>query len=379
MVKLQRTNNTIMSYKHLSVLGILTLFVLLQACNGSRGREIEFEPPVFPPPPEKARFIWERTLTNSLDVKEVTTMDKLKQLATGTGASAFGLVKPWGIAVNKGRVYVCDTVQRAVLLFDAPGKDFKHIGTEGTGQLFKPIGIAVSRTDGAVYVADNTAKRVVVFDADGEYLRAIGGTEIFKRPTGVAISPDGTQLYVIDNGGVETEEHKLHIFDAINGHLIKTIGVRGKDPGEFNLPLQATTTPDGSVYVVDGGNFRVQAFNPDGSFKLTFGAIGTRSGQFSRPKGIASDTSGNIYVVDSSFGNFQIFTAEGELLLFVGERSFKGGPAAYMLPTGIAVDEDGRVYVADQYYKKVDVYRPADLPPDQGYLSSVRADRDKRR
>lgn len=365
--------------KNALCLGIFVLVGLLQACSSSGGRDIEFEPPVFPPPPEKARFIWERTLTNSLDVKEVTAMDKLKQIATGSGASAFGLVKPWGIAVYKGRVYVCDTVQRAILMFDAPGKDFKHIGTEGTGQLFKPIGIAVSRADGTIYVADNTAKRVVVFDKDGEYLRAIGGTEIFKRPTGVAVSPDGSQLYVVDNGGVETEEHKLHIFDAINGHLIKTVGARGKELGEFNLPLQATTGPDGTIYVVDGGNFRIQAFNPDGSFKMAFGAIGTRSGQFSRPKGIGADQTGNIYVVDSSFGNFQIFNSQGELLLFVGSRSFKGGPASYMLPTGIAVDEDGRVYVADQYYKKVDVYRPADLPPDQGFLSSVRETPKKRR
>ncbi|MDH5324619.1 MAG: 6-bladed beta-propeller [Gammaproteobacteria bacterium] len=350
---------------------ILLVTLVLQACTGSGGREFEFEPPVFPPPPEKARFIWERTLTNSLDVKEQTAMDKLKQLATGSGASAFGLVKPWGIAVNRGRVYVCDTVQRAVLLFDAPGKDFKHIGTEGVGQLFKPIGIAVSRADGTVYVADNTAKRVVAFDKDGEYLRAIGGTEIFKRPTGVTVSPDGSRIYVIDNGGVETDEHKMHIFDAINGHLIKTVGVRGKELGEFNLPLQAAASPDGTIHVVDGGNFRVQSFDSNGGFISSFGSIGTRSGQFSRPKGIATDTSGNIYVVDSSFGNFQIFSGTGELLLFVGERSFKGGPAAYMLPTGIAVDEDGRVYVADQYYKKVDVYRPADLPPGQGFFAPV--------
>jgi sugar lactone lactonase YvrE len=116
----------------------------------------------------------------------------------------------------------------------------------------------------------------------------------------------------------------------------------------------------------------VQGFTPDGRFKTTFGAIGRRSGQFSRPKGIAADNDSNVYVVDAAFGNFQIFNPEGKLLLFVGTRGFDGRPGEYMLPAGITVDEDGRVYLVDQYFKKVDVFRPADLPEDEGWLSSER-------
>ncbi|WP_455210090.1 6-bladed beta-propeller [Kaarinaea lacus] len=355
------------------VFGAIGIMFLLFSC-ASVDRNVEFTPPVFPPPPEPPRFIWERMFVSSADVKERTAMDKFRQFATGTSSSSQGLSKPWGIAVYQGRIYVTDTVARLVVLFDVPGRNFKLIGSDGgPGQITKPIGIAVSRTDGTVYVADITAKRIVVYDKDGNFLRAIGGSEILKRPTGVAVSPDGLTLWVVDNGGVDTQSHHLYKFDAISGELLQTVGSRGKEPGEFNLPLQAATGPDGTVYVVDGGNFRVQAFNPDGSYKRSFGAIGTRSGQFSRPKGISVDPEGNIYVVDSSFGNFQIFTNEGQLLLFIGQHSFKGLPANYVLPAGIAVDEDGRVYVVDQFYRRVEVYRPANLPIDQGYLSSVRA------
>lgn len=164
----------------------------------------------------------------------------------------------------------------------------------------------------------------------------------------------------------------MYIFDAITGEHLKTVGDRGTENGQFNLPLQAVTTPDGTVHVVDGGNFRVQSFFPDGTYKSAFGAIGRRSGQFSRPKGISSDKDGNIYVVDAAFGNFQIFNEQGQLLLFVGDRGYDGKPGEYMLPAGIDVDEDGRVYMVDQYFKKIDVFRPADLPEDQGWLSSVR-------
>jgi hypothetical protein len=75
-------------------------------------------------------------------------------------------------------------------------------------------------------------------------------------------------------------------------------------------------------------------------------------------------------VSDAAFGNFQIFTAEGQLLLYVGSRGSKLEPAKYMLPAGIDVDEDGRVYMVDQFFRKVDIYRPAGLPKESGFLGA---------
>jgi sugar lactone lactonase YvrE len=122
--------------------------------------------------------------------------------------------------------------------------------------------------------------------------------------------------------------------------------------------------------VVDGGNFRVQVFSPEGKFLKKFGAMGAQFGQFSRPKGIAVDAEGNVYVADAAFGNFQIFDPNGQLLLFVGSRSNTNAPARYALPAGIHVDEDGRVYMVDQFFRKVDIFRPVRLPAGNGYLAS---------
>jgi DNA-binding beta-propeller fold protein YncE len=345
--------------------------ILLSACGGKTVTK-EFVPPVYPPPPEKPRFIYERTFRTSFDVKEITAADRFKQAVTGTIGSGFGLEKPYGVAAYKGRVYVTDTVQRAIFMFDVPGRNFKIIGTEGPGTITKPIGIAVSRL-GEVFVTDHTSKRVMVYDKDGKFLRALGGAQYLRKPSGVAVSPDGHTLYIVDTGGVDDQEHhRFTMWNAQTGEFIKTVGRRGTGEGEFNLPLQAATGPDGTLYVVDGGNFRVQAFTPDGKFIRSIGSIGRRSGQFSRPKGIGTDNDGNIYVVDTAFGNFQIFNQEGRLLLFVGDRGYQGMPGQYMLPAGLTVDEDGRVYLVDQYFKKVDVFRPADLGPDDGWLSTKR-------
>jgi sugar lactone lactonase YvrE len=98
------------------------------------------------------------------------------------------------------------------------------------------------------------------------------------------------------------------------------------------------------------------------------GRIGGRTGNFSRPKCIDTDSDGNVYVSDAAFGNFQIFNRDGQLLLFVGDRATETAPGKFMLPAGLAVDEDDRVYMVDQFFRKVDIFRPAGLAENAGFL-----------
>ena len=58
------------------------------------------------------------------------------------------------------------------------------------------------------------------------------------------------------------------------------------------------------------------------------------------------------------------------MLLFIGNRDEQGGPAKYMLPAGIDVDEDGRIYLIDQYFSKLEIFRPAKLTREDGYLGT---------
>jgi DNA-binding beta-propeller fold protein YncE len=355
--------------QHKYLITAVSTIVLLAGCAGGDVKQSEFEL-AYPPPPDEPRFVFERMIRSSFDVKEITGADKLRQFATGTMGNAEGLSKPWGVAVHKGRIYVTDTVKRAVLMFDVPGKKFATIGTEGPGALRKPIGIDVAN-DGEIYVVDNTAKRVIVYDGDGNYLRAFGSRDILHRPSGVAVNPSNTRAYVIDTGGVDTQEHHLYVFDSQTGELLRTVGNRGKEEGDFNLPLQVTSSPDGTVYVSDAGNFRVQSFDEEGNFIASYGTVGRKVGNFARPKGIATGPNGNIYVVDAAFGNFQIFTKQFKLLMFIGDRGERLEPGKYLLPAGIDVDEDGRIYMIDQYFRKLDIFRPADIGENDGYLGGA--------
>lgn len=324
-------------------------------------------PLVFPSPPDEPRFVYERTISNSTDVEQDSSDDSFRRLVTGGGRVGYFLAKPYAVAVHRGRIFVSDSAERTVKVFDVPAGKYFTIGDSEPGQLVKPLGLDTDRA-GRLYVADASQKMIFIYDRDGKFLRKIGGSDLFDRLSSVTVDPAGRQIYVVDIGGVKSENHRVRVFETATGRHVMDIGKRGSGPGELNLPRDMAIGKDGRLYVVDGGNFRVQVFNPDGSYRDSFGSVGRQLGSFARPKEIATDPQGNVYVADAAFGNFQIFTADGELLMFVGSRSERGGPGEYILPSGIAIDDDGRVFFVDQWFSKIDIFRPYDLPADQGNL-----------
>ncbi len=328
---------------------------------------------VFPAPPDEPRFVFERAIRGSTDVVPESDDTALKRVLTGaSGDGGTRLSKPYAIAVHKGKIFVSDSVGRSIKVFDVPGRKFYTVGEDsGDGRIVKPLGIDVDGA-GNLYVADATQKQIVVFGPDGSYLRKFGGAKFFERLSSVTVDESGERVYVVDIGGVSSDQHMVRVFNARTGGHLFDIGKRGAGPGEFNLPRDVALGKDGRIYVVDGGNFRVQIFDRNGKFIKTFGQVGKQLGNFARPKEIATDKEGNVYVADTAFGNFQIFNSEGELLMFVGDRTEEDVPAGYMLPSGIAVDEDGRVYFVDQWFARVDIFRPYALKETDGYLGARR-------
>lgn len=366
-------NKTILDQGRLAArLGKLAGALLLAGCAAALPDQKPQEIPVFPPAPDEARFVFERSIYTSADVVKDNKNSELKRMLTGESRAGEGLGKPYGVAAYRGRIFVSDTALHMVAVFDIPAQRFTKIGEDDVGKLITPMGLDLD-AQGNLYVLDSSAKLIQVYDKDGKYLRSLAGPKLFARPSGLGVDAAGERVYVVDTGGVTSDDHRVRVFDARDGKHLHDIGKRGSADGELNLPRDVVVGPDGLLYVVDGANFRVQVFRPDGSFVRAFGGVGRQSGQFSRPKEAATDADGNVYVVDSAFGNFQIFNAEGKLLLSVGSRSEKDGLAKYMLPSGIAVDADGRVYVVDQYFRKIDIYRPARLAAGDGYAARKEA------
>jgi sugar lactone lactonase YvrE len=141
---------------------------------------------------------------------------------------------------------------------------------------------------------------------------------------------------------------------AASGDFILQIGGPGSGPGELAAPWGVAVDQDGSLYVADTGNHRVQVFSRTGAFLRSWGSLGAAPGQLDGPTGIAV-CSGNVYVADTNNGRIQRFDGSGNLLAVYGGLS---------APHGLACD-DLYLYVADTGNHRVLVYEWDDygFPP----------------
>lgn len=265
------------------------------------------------------------------------------------GAEQENQIKPMALAVDsKGRLGVADPAGKRVHIYDQRKGEYSVID-EADVPLSLPIGLAVDAKDN-LYVSDGELRKIAVFSPKGDYIRSIGGPGQLKRPTSISLDPSRRLLYVVD-----TPAHNVKVFNLINGALIRTIGERGREDGEFNFPTYSAVDNTGRLYINDTLNGRIQMFDPAGNFIGKFGKYGDGSGDFSTPKGVAVDSDGNIYVADAGFDNLQIFDDQGRLLLFLGVTG--QAPGEFWMPAGLYIDGHDRLYVADSYNRRIQIFQ----------------------
>jgi sugar lactone lactonase YvrE len=180
---------------------------------------------------------------------------------------AEGLYDPGGLAIdNENRLlYVSDAEQDLVLVYDAdpPNKLLRKIGKPGTkhtstvpGEFSKPTGVAVDQ-DGNLYVSDTWNNRIEVFDAEGNFIRTFGkagdGPGYFARPKGIAIDNDG-HVWVAD-----AVQDRVQVFTP-EGRLLIWMGGHGILPGQFQSLVNLTIDKSNRVFTTEQLAGRMQIF-----------------------------------------------------------------------------------------------------------------------
>ena len=230
------------------------------------------------------------------------------------------------------------------------------VGQPGSepGQLQAPRDMAFA-PDGSFYVADSRNHRIQHFSQDGEVLHVWGsfadatnaetpgGT--FNEPWGIAVAADGS-VFVAD-----TWNHRIQKFSP-EGQFIQMWGFFGQDvaPEAFWGPRDLAFDTQGRLFVTDTGNKRIAVFNQDGSFITDFGSHGMDPGQFDEQVGIAINQNNEIFITDTWNQRIQVFSLNPQTGLAEVIRSweFSGwfGESLENKPY-IAVDNMGNVFVTD--------------------------------
>jgi outer membrane protein assembly factor BamB len=228
---------------------------------------------------------------------------------------------------------------------------------EGSDQLDNPLLIRRS-PDGHLWVPD-ISSRFFIFDLDGN-LEEVWGSEgsgpgefRFSDPNnemgGIAFAADGT-FYVLD-----TFNYRVQHFDRDRTYLGEW-GSQGTGDGQFLLATGIAIESDGNILVADYFGGKIHRFDPDGTFLGAFDGTGTPDGKLVGSGMPAVDSNGHIYVLEVDANRVRIFDHDGNQLGVLGESGPDFGGFNY--PTDLAIDENGYVYVADAYNNRIVVFGP---------------------
>ncbi len=249
-----------------------------------------------------------------------------------------------------------------------------YSGFYDTLPLANPRSIAIG-ADGLRYILDTGNNRVVALNADGSFRAAFGSTcfleeedsqgcidpdgngprELgdgqFREPWGIAVGADGT-IFVAD-----TWNGRIQSFDSQGNFLRKwgafnTITDENRHPYSLFGPRGLAVTPAGNLLVADTGNKRILEFSPAGEFIRQVGGGGIILGHFEEPVDVAiHPPTGNVLVSDAWNRRIQVLSSELVPLF------------EWLIPTWesqdiwdkpyIAAAADGTVYATDPQFAQV--------------------------
>ena len=206
---------------------------------------------------------------------------------------------PTGIATDgEGNVYVANG--HKVQKFNKQGEVIESVGIgnkgENVGEFNYPHGVRYHNHQ--VYVCDSENGRVQVFDSNLSFVRSFGPVQL-KKVRDVDFDTQGN-IYVVD-----LNKHQVLVFSE-NGQYLRHFGQRGQGKGELGSPEGICVNGD-YVYVAENSNDRVSVFRTSGEFVQSFGKKGSGRGELYNPWGITVDQDGFVFVCDTGNRRIQVF------------------------------------------------------------------------
>ena len=288
------------------------------------------------------------------------------------GGSAPGqLNSPLGICMDfLGNLFVADSGNHRIQKFNNQLQFLDEWGSNGTddGQFDLPAAVAVA-PDGKIYVADLGNHRIQEFAGDGTFLRWYGRDQLdgtgwknagsglngregqkpgqFDEPAGIFVAIDGS-LFVSD-----TENGRIQKIDRQTGTAV-VIGEQGRGDGQFTEPVSLLMHAS-NLYIADSNNSRIQVVSPEGEFRQKIVPDTSDLNTFFTR--LAVDRQNElVYALDRDDGSIAVFDLFGNFIQRIGSRG--SGRGQLLDPAGLTVDAEGNILVADTGNARVVMFSP---------------------
>ena len=202
------------------------------------------------------------------------------------------------------------------------------------GRLGRPWGISFGK-DGIWAVTDYSTSFVYIYNGKDELIKMIGSPGVredqFECPFGVAFD-DNNNLYVVDGGN-----SRIQKFDLQGNYLFQF--------GREKLTnARGITIHNDRVYVSDKANRCVTVFNIDGQYCYTI-----KSQHLRTPCGVTVGINNQLYVSDCDNHCIHTFTLDGDHICKLGATKTAWGTVCGQLrkPWDLAIDSRGTLLVTD--------------------------------
>jgi len=279
-------------------------------------------------------------------------------------------LNPSGVFVNEKNIYVCDTDNNRIVMFDTEGNYVKIIGKPVSnlfeeGSIYKPVACAVDDYGRIFVVSSTTYQGIIVLNDNGDFFGFIGAqkvaisaleiiwrniqTEEQRAQSEEYVSTEFNNITIDKDNFIYVTTSSIAESDqqgAINSKSkasdyapVKKLNASGSDvmkrngfyppSGEVRITNMSTASitgaskiidaavgPEGTWSIIDEKRSKVFTYDDNGNLLFTFGDKGTQTGNIDSIEAIAYQGS-KILILDKTNDNIITFrrTEYGDLLL----------------------------------------------------------------